>query len=65
MGKTLKELPVFLPQAIQAINGYSSMSAEEFANMIFQKIDVNNDGKIPAFVGIGRDSSARWDATCS
>ncbi|KFP03173.1 Guanylyl cyclase-activating protein 3, partial [Calypte anna] len=33
-------------QAIQAINGYSSMSAEEFTNIIFQKIDVNNDGEL-------------------
>ncbi|NXG05621.1 GUC1C protein, partial [Sakesphorus luctuosus] len=33
-------------QAIQAINGYTSMSAEEFTNMIFQKIDVNNDGEL-------------------
>ncbi|NXG58718.1 GUC1C protein, partial [Hemiprocne comata] len=33
-------------QAIQAINGYTSMSAEEFANIVFQKIDVNNDGEL-------------------
>ncbi|NXQ46010.1 GUC1C protein, partial [Catharus fuscescens] len=33
-------------QAIQAINGYTSMSAEEFTNVIFQKIDVNNDGEL-------------------
>ncbi|NXU72781.1 GUC1C protein, partial [Oreotrochilus melanogaster] len=33
-------------QAIQAINGYSSMSAEEFTNIVFQKIDVNNDGEL-------------------
>ncbi|NXT23178.1 GUC1C protein, partial [Syrrhaptes paradoxus] len=33
-------------QAIQAINGQTSMSAEEFTNMIFQKIDVNNDGEL-------------------
>ncbi|KFP14791.1 Guanylyl cyclase-activating protein 3, partial [Egretta garzetta] len=32
--------------AIQAINGYTNMSAEEFTNMIFQKIDVNNDGEL-------------------
>uniref|UniRef100_A0A8B9Z1C7 Guanylate cyclase activator 1C n=1 Tax=Buteo japonicus TaxID=224669 RepID=A0A8B9Z1C7_9AVES len=32
--------------AIQAINGYTSMPAEEFTNMIFQKIDVNNDGEL-------------------
>ncbi|NXM81125.1 GUC1C protein, partial [Oenanthe oenanthe] len=31
---------------IQAINGYTSMSAEEFTNMVFQKIDVNNDGEL-------------------
>ncbi|XP_005038820.2 PREDICTED: guanylyl cyclase-activating protein 3 [Ficedula albicollis] len=33
-------------RAIQAINGYTNMSAEEFTNMIFQKIDVNNDGEL-------------------
>ncbi|NXL55752.1 GUC1C protein, partial [Chordeiles acutipennis] len=33
-------------QAIQAINGYSNMSAEEFTNMVFQKIDVNKDGEL-------------------
>ncbi|XP_051635980.1 guanylyl cyclase-activating protein 3 isoform X2 [Manacus candei] len=32
--------------AIQAINGYTNMSAEEFTNMVFQKIDVNNDGEL-------------------
>ncbi|XP_074754978.1 guanylyl cyclase-activating protein 3 isoform X2 [Athene noctua] len=32
--------------AIQAINGYTSMSPEEFTNMVFQKIDVNNDGEL-------------------
>ncbi|NXJ31427.1 GUC1C protein, partial [Ciconia maguari] len=33
-------------QAIQTINGHTNMSAEEFTNMIFQKIDVNNDGEL-------------------
>ncbi|NXK90795.1 GUC1C protein, partial [Formicarius rufipectus] len=33
-------------QAIQAINGYTNMTAEEFTNMIFQKIDVNGDGEL-------------------
>ncbi|NWS99984.1 GUC1C protein, partial [Mionectes macconnelli] len=33
-------------QAIQAINGYTNMTAEEFTNMVFQKIDVNNDGEL-------------------
>ncbi|KFZ52418.1 Guanylyl cyclase-activating protein 3, partial [Antrostomus carolinensis] len=33
-------------QAIQAINGYSNMSAEEFTNMVFQKIDANKDGEL-------------------
>ncbi|NXS45124.1 GUC1C protein, partial [Balaeniceps rex] len=33
-------------QAIQAINGYTNTSAEEFTNMVFQKIDVNNDGEL-------------------
>ncbi|XP_005237515.1 guanylyl cyclase-activating protein 3 isoform X2 [Falco biarmicus] len=32
--------------AIQAINGHSNMSAEDFTNMVFQKIDVNNDGEL-------------------
>ncbi|NXN39332.1 GUC1C protein, partial [Rhinoptilus africanus] len=32
--------------AIQAINGHTNMSAEEFTNMVFQKIDVNNDGEL-------------------
>lgn len=30
------------------------MSAEEFTNMIFQKIDVNNDGKNLGFLDNGR-----------
>lgn len=29
------------------------MTAEEFTNMIFQKIDVNNDGKNLGFLGTG------------
>uniref|UniRef100_A0A8C9FD35 EF-hand domain-containing protein n=1 Tax=Pavo cristatus TaxID=9049 RepID=A0A8C9FD35_PAVCR len=37
--------------AIQAINGQTNMTAEEFTNMIFQKIDVNNDGKNLGFLG--------------
>ncbi|NXH10085.1 GUC1C protein, partial [Bucco capensis] len=32
--------------AIQAINGHTDLSAEEFTNIIFQKIDVNNDGEL-------------------
>lgn len=39
------------------------MTAEEFTNMIFQKIDINNDGKNLGFVGIGRGSSGRKDLT--
>ncbi|NXX21018.1 GUC1C protein, partial [Podargus strigoides] len=33
-------------QAIQAINGHSDMSPEEFTNMVFQKIDANRDGEL-------------------
>nr|XP_010298819.1 PREDICTED: guanylyl cyclase-activating protein 1-like [Balearica regulorum gibbericeps] len=43
--------------AIQAINGHTNMSAEEFTSMIFQKIDVNNDGKNLGFLGVSRDFS--------
>uniref|UniRef100_A0A8C8R6Z2 Guanylate cyclase activator 1C n=1 Tax=Pelusios castaneus TaxID=367368 RepID=A0A8C8R6Z2_9SAUR len=32
--------------AIQAINGHQSMTPEEFTDMVFQKIDVNNDGEL-------------------
>ncbi|XP_044298289.1 guanylyl cyclase-activating protein 3 [Varanus komodoensis] len=32
--------------AIQAINGNQEMSPEAFTNMVFQKIDVNNDGEL-------------------
>ncbi|NXK71731.1 GUC1C protein, partial [Amazona guildingii] len=45
-------------QAIQAINGHSDMSAEEFTNIIFQKIDVNNDGELTLeefITGVERD----------
>ncbi|NWX76817.1 GUC1C protein, partial [Alca torda] len=45
-------------QAIQAINGHTSTSAEEFANMIFQKIDVNDDGELTLeefITGVERD----------
>ncbi|XP_032063861.1 guanylyl cyclase-activating protein 3 isoform X3 [Aythya fuligula] len=44
--------------AIQAINGHTNMSAEEFTNMIFQKIDVNNDGELTLeefITGVERD----------
>lgn len=35
-------------QSIRAINGVPhEMSAEDFANMVFDKIDINGDGKIP------------------
>uniref|UniRef100_A0A8C4VXG4 Guanylate cyclase activator 1C n=1 Tax=Gopherus evgoodei TaxID=1825980 RepID=A0A8C4VXG4_9SAUR len=32
--------------AIQAINGNQGLTPEEFTNMVFQKIDVNNDGEL-------------------
>uniref|UniRef100_A0A8V0XP27 Guanylate cyclase activator 1C n=1 Tax=Gallus gallus TaxID=9031 RepID=A0A8V0XP27_CHICK len=44
--------------AIQAINGQTNMTAEEFTNMIFQKIDVNNDGELTLeefITGVERD----------
>ncbi|XP_027721861.1 guanylyl cyclase-activating protein 3 [Vombatus ursinus] len=31
--------------AIQAINGQNTLNAQEFTNLVFKKIDVNNDGK--------------------
>lgn len=48
-----RQLPVLalLFQAIRAINGGDhETSAEEFTNRVFNKIDVNGDGKIPVFV---------------
>lgn len=51
--KVWKNFLHFCLQAIQAINGQTNMTAEEFTNMIFQKIDVNNDGKNLGFLGIG------------
>ncbi|NWX14625.1 GUC1C protein, partial [Aegotheles bennettii] len=33
-------------QAIQAINGHSSISPEEFTNIVFQKVDANKDGEL-------------------
>ncbi|NXD65316.1 GUC1C protein, partial [Eolophus roseicapillus] len=45
-------------QAIQAINGHTDMSAEEFTNIIFEKIDVNNDGELTLeefITGVERD----------
>ncbi|XP_019384144.1 PREDICTED: guanylyl cyclase-activating protein 3 [Crocodylus porosus] len=33
-------------KAVQAINGHTNMTPEEFTNMVFQKIDVNNDGEL-------------------
>lgn len=50
--KVWKNFLHFCLQAIQAINGQTNMTAEEFTNMIFQKIDVNNDGKNLGFLGI-------------
>uniref|UniRef100_A0A803SKZ0 Guanylate cyclase activator 1C n=1 Tax=Anolis carolinensis TaxID=28377 RepID=A0A803SKZ0_ANOCA len=32
--------------AIQAINGNQELSPEDFANVVFQKIDINNDGEL-------------------
>ncbi|XP_030327764.1 guanylyl cyclase-activating protein 3 isoform X2 [Strigops habroptila] len=52
-----KEL-VSIFTAIQAINGHADMSAEEFTNIIFQKIDVNNDGELTLeefITGVERD----------
>ncbi|XP_078512229.1 guanylyl cyclase-activating protein 3 [Lissotriton helveticus] len=46
--------------AVQALNGHQGMSPEEFTDMVFQKIDVNNDGELTLdeFVtGIENDSS--------
>lgn len=43
---TLDLFAFLLPQAVQAINGNSEMSPEDYTNMVFQKIDINNDGKI-------------------
>ncbi|XP_060626639.1 guanylyl cyclase-activating protein 3 isoform X3 [Anolis sagrei] len=40
-----KEL-VSIFTAIQAINGNQELSPEDFANVVFQKIDVNNDGEL-------------------
>uniref|UniRef100_A0A8C5JGG5 EF-hand domain-containing protein n=1 Tax=Junco hyemalis TaxID=40217 RepID=A0A8C5JGG5_JUNHY len=38
-------------KAIRAINGGDhETSAEEFTNRVFDRIDVNGDGKVPAFV---------------
>lgn len=37
-------------QSIRAINGIpSEMSAEEFTNMVFDKIDINGDGELRIF----------------
>lgn len=54
---TKKEL-LSIFAAIQAINGQTNMTAEEFTNMIFQKIDVNNDGELTLeefITGVERD----------
>ncbi|XP_066477141.1 guanylyl cyclase-activating protein 3 [Tiliqua scincoides] len=40
-----KEL-VSIFTAVQAINGNSEMSPEDYTSMVFQKIDVNNDGEL-------------------
>ncbi|XP_027622379.1 guanylyl cyclase-activating protein 3 isoform X2 [Tupaia chinensis] len=31
--------------AVQALNGQQALSPEEFTNLVFRKIDINNDGK--------------------
>uniref|UniRef100_A0A8B9SBY1 Guanylate cyclase activator 1C n=1 Tax=Apteryx owenii TaxID=8824 RepID=A0A8B9SBY1_APTOW len=46
--------------AIQAINGHTDTSAEEFTNMVFQNIDMNNDGELTLeeFIsGVERDGN--------
>ncbi|KAJ3603058.1 hypothetical protein NHX12_030802 [Muraenolepis orangiensis] len=38
---------LFIIKSIRAINGaHNDMSAEEFTNMVFDKIDINGDGKL-------------------
>ncbi|XP_046513844.1 guanylyl cyclase-activating protein 3 [Equus quagga] len=36
--------------AVQALNGQQTLSPEEFTNLVFHKIDVNNDGEAAALL---------------
>ncbi|KAM8905742.1 guanylyl cyclase-activating protein 3 isoform 2-T2 [Lycaon pictus] len=37
--------------AVQALNGQQTLSPEEFTNLVFNKIDINNDGKAVTLLG--------------
>ncbi|GAB5576413.1 neurocalcin-delta isoform X1 [Prionailurus iriomotensis] len=39
-------LNIFMPFAVQALNGQQTLSPEEFTNLVFHKIDKNNDGEL-------------------
>uniref|UniRef100_A0A667HUV0 Guanylate cyclase activator 1C n=1 Tax=Lynx canadensis TaxID=61383 RepID=A0A667HUV0_LYNCA len=38
--------------AVQALNGQQTLSPEEFTNLVFHKIDKNNDGKAITLLGL-------------
>uniref|UniRef100_A0A452QR97 Guanylate cyclase activator 1C n=1 Tax=Ursus americanus TaxID=9643 RepID=A0A452QR97_URSAM len=38
--------------AVQALNGQQTLSPEEFTNLVFHKIDINNDGKAITLLGL-------------
>lgn len=54
--------PLTSPQAIRAINpcSDSTMSAEEFTNTVFSKIDVNGDGE-ESGMGTAVGSGGAWE----
>lgn len=39
-------------QAVQALNGQQTLSPEEFTDLVFHKIDINNDGKAITLLGL-------------
>uniref|UniRef100_A0A7N5KRI3 Guanylate cyclase activator 1C n=1 Tax=Ailuropoda melanoleuca TaxID=9646 RepID=A0A7N5KRI3_AILME len=38
--------------AVQALNGQQTLSPEEFTDLVFHKIDINNDGKAITLLGL-------------
>lgn len=39
-------------QALQALNGQQTLNLEEFTNLVFHKIDTNDDSKVATHLGL-------------
>lgn len=39
-------------QALQALNGQQTLNLEEFTNLVFHKMDTNDDSKVATYLGL-------------